>query len=331
MGNSPFYVANNEKELLAILREVKDFKQRAPVIRTAPADRKNPVKSPRIETVPNDGVFTVFVGGGHANNAKRDLNDAADFGYHCAEHNWRIVTGAGSVEGSMGAVHTGFVQYHLDKLRGKSLSKADKEVLNGFIMDANTGRYDAERLILDRPDFVDKLADEGYIPRKMFYGYSMKPLLEMESPSGKPPPGITYLDAGNRVRRLKGLLAPGTKIFLSGGFGTDEEFEATVKQHIDARKRKQQGVANDDSFSDGTPDNDGTMIVYNRNGRLDRLLRNYGLLGNDPITIRKRKEYNIDIVDSLEQLKEKADTRGGTWLERVWGPPDESRRQRPQR
>lgn len=316
MGDKPFYVANTDAELKDTLSLLKDVKQRAPVIKTPSLGGDHSIKKPLMDRVKNDGVFTVFVGGGHANNSKRDLEDATAFGYYCAQQGWRIVTGAGSIEGSMGAVHTGFIQYHLDNLRTTPGKEAIKASLSEYADGA--GRWDAEKIILENPGLVDNLADKGIIPRDMFYGYSMKPLLEMESPSGLQPPGITYFESGNRVRRLAGLLAPGTKIFLPGSIGTDEEFEETIKQHLEARLRKKQGgIANDDAFADGTPDDQGTMIIYNRNGHLDRLLRNYGISGGDPVASTKRAKNNIIIVTSLEELQQVSKSTADNWLNRI--------------
>lgn len=69
------------------------------------------------------------------------------------------------------------------------------------------------------------------------------------------------------------------------------------------------------------------MIVYNRNGHLDRLFRLYGLLGDDPITQAKRKMHNIQIVTSLDELKNNSDERAKTWLQRVGGDAAEEKQQ----
>lgn len=312
MGDTPFLVATDDAQLRAHLEEIKQLKQRAPVIRKrSMTDAVSGYKDRLPETVKPDGVFSVFVGGGHNNNSRRDLEDAHDFGYFCAQKDWRIVSGAGSIEGSMGAIHTGFIQYHLDSLKDKTGEKAkDARTMLRDYLAPQTGRYNAEELILQRPALIEKLADRGIIPRKMFYGYSMAPLLKMENPSGSPPPGITYFESGNRARRLNGLLAPGTKIFFPGSIGTDEELEESIKQHVDARLNKDKTVpSKQTAFADGTPDDGGAIIIYNRKGHLDKLLVNYGLLGNDPITKAKRKAHNIHVVDSLAELKDVVVTR----------------------
>lgn len=296
MGEPPFRVASTDDELKEVLAQIKDIKQRAPIISTPRRPHDERVQ-PLPAHVPADGTFTLFIGGGHANNSKRDLTDAKDFGYHSAQHGWRIVTGAGSVEGSMGGVHTGFVQYHLDQLQQAPGNDEVKQYLQKY--NNRQDQFDAENLILAEPSYVEELAEKGHIPREMFYGYSMKPLLEMESPSGAQPPAITYFDSGNRVRRLSGLLAPGTKVLLPGSVGTDEECEESIRQHLQGRAGERMAH----SFTDGTPKNQGQLIIYNRKGHLDKLLQHYGLAGDDPVATTKRKHNNITIVTSLNQLK----------------------------
>ncbi|NBO19246.1 MAG: hypothetical protein EBV03_08500, partial [Proteobacteria bacterium] len=186
----------------------------------------------------------------------------------------------------------------------------------------SNGRYDAEAVLYENPALVDKIADAGLIPRNMFYAYNMEALLKMESPSGQEPPGVTYFEAGNRTRRLDALLASGTKIFLRGGIGTDEEFEETIRQHVEARKRKlgkggHPPVANDTAFSDGTPDTDGTIIVYNKAHSLDKLLAHYGLLGEDPVALAKRETYKIKVVTELADLRDVVSATATKWQNRI--------------
>lgn len=311
----PFDVAYNDKQLKRILEKLKDMKQREPLV--VPPRHEESAPETVLQKVPNDGTFTVFIGGGHANNSKRDIEDAIALGYHCAANGWRIVTGGGSLEGSMGAVHTGFIQFHLDKLQAASGHEELKAEFKKY--KKADGCYDAEQVIEHCYDALEKMAQDGLIPRKMFYAYSMDPLLKMESPSGKQPPGVEYAEAGNRVRRLEALLAPGTKIFMRGGIGTDEEFEETVRQHVEARRRKMGGngrrpVANDIAFADGTPDTDGTMIVYNKAHALDKLLSHYGLLGEDPVTLAKRETYRIKVVTEMSQLRDAATCVANGWV-----------------
>jgi len=335
MGDAPFYVAHTDEELENLLTVIKDVKQRAPIVQLLHSQADS--DDTPLSKVPADGTFTLFIGGGHANNSKRDLEDAKNFGHMCAKNGWRIITGAGCLEGSMGATHTGFIQYHLEQLQeteGYDEIKAQlaapltvsvktnsaengKEESKTIAFVDDKGAFIAENIILYKSDLIEQLANDNLIPRDMFYGYSLKPILEMESPLGgdKPPPGITYFEAGNRVRRLQGLLAAGTKVFMPGSIGTDEEFEETVKQHLEARLRKEQtGAANESMFSDGTPDNQGTIIIYNRNGHLDKLLEHYGISNStDHFARMKRETYNIKIVTSLKELKEASMVTEASW------------------
>ncbi|MEQ1789740.1 MAG: hypothetical protein ABL857_04785, partial [Rickettsiales bacterium] len=309
-GEMPFYVANTNQEMRDSLVLLKDIKQRAPLIKRMKIEKEFTEASP-IEKVPNDGVFTLFIAGGHANNSKRDLEEGKALGYHCAQQDWRIVTGAGSVEGSMGTIHTGFIQYHLDDIKGKNLLSAEiKKDLEEY-KDKN-GKYDAEEVIRHKPDLLEKLADNGLIPRDKFVCYSMKSLLEMESPSGNAPPATKYIEAGNRVRRLDALLATGTKVFLPGSVGTDEELAESIKQRLDAAA----GKTNGKTFSDGTADNAGAIILYNRNHHMDNLLNYYGLTGRDGNTVKKK--HNIIVIDEDIGLVKKASSEiAKTWLDKV--------------
>lgn len=321
IGKNPFIVVNKDNELEKTLVLLKDVKQRAPVIKEVQEVYDNK-KYEELQKVPSDGKFTVFIGGGHANKSKLDQEEAKELGYMAAKNSWRIATGAGSIEGSMGAVHTGFIQYHLDKLQKKndlSLSQANKLIKKEFDkFKDKDGKYDAELIIEECPKFLEKLADNGQIPRNMFIGYSMKPLLEMESPSGKQPPAITYHEAGNMIRRLDALLAPGNKIFMPGSIGTDEELEDTIKQHINAIKlKKKSGVSGGNVFSDGTPDDKGTITIYNRGNIFDKVLRHYRLLGDDPFTEARKSAYNIKIVNSLDELKEVSKENAGSWADMI--------------
>ncbi len=318
MGERPFYVATTNEELKDTLVLLKDLKQRSPHIKKINFQEQIKSEKSKIKKVPNDGVFTLFVGGGHANNSKRDLDDAQSFGYQCAKQNWRIVTGGGSLEGSMGAIHTGFIQYHLDQLQNKNDKKTQdyKEKIKEFILPS--GKYDAEEVISKKPELLEEMAEKNLIPRDKFWCYSMKPLLEMESPSGNPPPATTYFEAGNIIRRLDGLLSPGAKIFLPGSIGTDHELEETIKQHLEAKRLQiETKSANNNVFTDGTSDKEGRIIIYNRNGHLDKVLNHYNLLGNDPITARRKDSYNVTIVNSLEELSQTSKKVAATWVEKI--------------
>lgn len=308
----PYVVVRSDKEMRRALIRIKDLSQREMVVKPDDESRDDPKQKKPLEPIPNDGVFTVFIGGGHANNPMRDIEDAKNLGYFCAKNGYRIITGGGSVEGSMGATHTGFVQYYLDELQKSDKHQDIKAEIREYF-DETKKRYDAEQLILDRPELVDKMADMGIINRKLFYAYSMKPLLEMESPSGKEAPGVTYCDAGNRVRRLSALLSSGTKIFMRGGVGTDEEFEETIRQHVEARTAVAGNGKEKRIFADGTPDDGGAIIIFNKDGHLDKLLLHYHLLGDDVITQKRRERYNIKIVTGQEELREAVRETEGKW------------------
>ncbi len=316
MGDLPLYIVNSNAEMKRVLNEIKDVRQRTPIIKKHHEKVHKVSYKPNIGSVPNDGTYTVFIGGGHATNSTRDLTDAKNLGYLCAEKGWRIVTGAGSVEGGMGSVHTGFIQYHLDQIEKSEGNEYFKGQFTRYL-DEN-GHVDAEKMILKNPRLIDEMAGEGLIPRDMFYGYSMVPLLEMESPSGNPPPGITYFEAGNRFRRLQGLLDTGTKVFMPGGFGTYEELEETIVQHLRATEMKAQtGSANNNAFTDGTPDDQGNIVIYNRNGNVDKLLDHYGLLGDSEQAVKMRKDNNIVVISSLESLKDTSIALASSWKERL--------------
>lgn len=399
LGDLPFFVAHTRGEMRRHLKEVQTMVRLAPRINKRESQRE----LPEVMQIPPDGVFTLFIGGGHENNTKQDLEEAFDLGYQCAKNGFRIVTGAGSVEGSMGATHTGYIQYHLDQIQNDKMAYAmdaigrefnkrgnvqyDEESIREVVNEVQrqsqnadlisqisdlkagglveelaknllndpgilpgeqlsrksweimqlkqtlealppdkfpqgpAGQYDAENIILEKPELLNDLADKGYIPRSLFYGFSMQDLLKIENPTGYPPPAITYSDAGNLSRRLQYLLAPGTKVFMPGSVGTDQELEYSIAQHLEGRSRKASGAANDSFFKDGTRDDDGIMIIYNRGGNLDAVLKHYGLMdenhqpGEESLAERAiREKYNVVVVDTAEDLHRAVLTRATNWL-----------------
>ena len=312
IGEPSMMVANNDDQLKNYLELVKDLKQRAPIAETDAEENKKPESVPLPAKIPHDGKFSVFIAGGHNNNSAEDISDAKALGYYCAQKGWRIVTGAGCLEGSMGAVHTGFIQYHLDNLRDKA-----NPALNDFQDLFKHYDYDAQDIIKNHANELEELAKMKFIPRDMFYGYSMEALVKMESPLGNPPPAITYHDAGNMPRRLECLLAAGTKVFLHGGIGTDQEGNKTSKQHTAALKRKSSGVANNTSFADGTPDDQGAVFYHNRAGFYDKLLNEMNLGGEGPIAKANRRKNNVSITRKMETLLAGLDIRAKSWEERV--------------
>jgi len=319
IGDFNMHVAETEDQIFGLLREQKNIMQRRPQINNKEYKKKyDDVKD--IEKAPDDGRFTLFVGGGHANNSKRDVEDAFKLGYHAASKDWRLVTGGGMLEGSMGATHTGFVQYHLDQIGPKELTEkisedTQKELIS-FYENGGNKKYNAEKILQNNPKLIDELADKDLIPRDLFYGYSMDSLLKMESPTGNFPPAITSQDTINEERRLTGLLAPGNKIFLPGSVGTDKEITRSIEQLLEEKE----SVADNDNrkerlFSDGTADKDGFIAIHNRDGIFDELLSSYGLRGDGERAKSLREKYNIVISDNVDELIDKIDERANKWTD----------------
>ena len=327
MGDLPFLVAKTSEDMENYLLNVQKIKGFAPTILHAQAEEET-VQLPA--AIPNDGVFTVFIAGGHANNNKKDMQDAFDLGYLCAKEGWRIVTGAGAVHGSMGSVHTGFIQYHLDNLEeraehlGISIPIKISAKLNQY-KNFSDGKYDAETIIEKNPQIINKLADlanaEGktLIPRDKFYGYSTDSLLKIESEDGNPPPGITYGETGNLPRRLDRLLQASTVVILSGSVGTDQELDEAVYKHDMKRS-----ASNDECFADGMPGNEGMIIVDNRNKKLGKLLHHYGLQLDDPETDLRKSANGIAVIQPGDEpnkmeaiLKERAKVVETFWRKRI--------------
>lgn len=302
-GEFPFLIANTDQEMESHLQLVKRVTQRQPKVYAQPVTA-NP-EGTKVDTLPNDGVFTVFIAGGHGNNSKADRRDGFNLGYMCAEHGYRIVTGAGSVDGSMGSVHTGYIQYHLDRIiSGKSKTSASlmKELEKPEYRNSS-GKISAETIISNNPSLIDRLADNGNIPCDMFYGYSMKSLLKLESVSGEAPPGITYFETGSVAQRIHHMTQAGTKIILPGSVGTDEELTNAMAQHLAARK-----TANDFSpFSDGTPKDAGVIIVYNPRNVFGSILKHFNLIDDKGRTTKTAKENNIIIINSMEKMHDSID------------------------
>ncbi len=315
-GEQPFLVANTDSELEKHLKFVKRVTQRAPKIgnhiETKPFDPLS------IDMVPADGRFTVFIAGGHNNNSKRDQEEAKKLGYMCAQNGFRIITGAGCIEGSMGAIHTGFIQYHLDRIVSEQEDLPEFLRRNLDIKEYKTedGRYNAEALITANPALIDKLADKGFIPRDMFYGYSMKNLLKLESVSGEAPPGITYFESGSLANRIYHCLQAGTKIIMPGGPGTDEEFAEAIHAHLEARKAANNYAA----FSDGTAKDDGHIIVYNRDHIFDTILMHFNLIDNKGRSTKAARDNHVIVINSSKKLQEATGDRAKNWQGAVANP-----------
>ena len=198
-------------------------------------------------------------------------------------------------------------------------------------------QFDTEDLILQYPQLLNDLADLGYIPRDMFYAYSTQPLIDMESPNQQWPCATFCQDTGNRVRRLDGLMSTGTKIFMPGATGTDEEIIHAFKQALE--ERQADVAANDNSpYADGTPECQGKIILYNReimqtvrdqqghitqqpHGMFDGILQTYGLMKPDrSLNISALETYGIKVVSSLEATKDTVNARNSqtvSWRQKL--------------
>jgi predicted Rossmann-fold nucleotide-binding protein len=242
---------------------------------------------PLLKFAPKDNVFTVFIAGGHANDSAQDIADAKELAKFCAAKGYRIVTGAGALRGSMGATHTGFIEYHLEHMKvPRSLSLELKEYKN------EDGTFQTERLIRENAELVNKLTDGEYIPRDMFYGFSVDSLLKMEGLKGEAPPGITYTDTGNRVRRMQALLDPQTAVIMPGGPGTLEEIVETLDKKLNPKN-----AAYNPKMK---------VIIYNNEGRFSKILEHYGIYGDDYSPKAKREMHDITVINggrSIEDIK----------------------------
>jgi predicted Rossmann-fold nucleotide-binding protein len=280
LGDFPFIVANSENELTALLNEYAAISKQATIVPQS-EDRKD-IPQEEIIPIPQDGITSVFVAGGHANNNKRDKEQAIELGYYLASEGYRIVTGGGQIDGSMGGVHTGFVQYHLDQLQQHVptiLSENHKQALRDH-------QFNAETLILDRPDVIDALAEAGYIPANMFFSYSTEDLMRMENPNGElNTAGGTHQNVANRLLRLDEMLKADISVVLSGGIGTYEEIDGWIRRE---RERSSGEIAANDNH----PTTPKTLIIHNQDNFYDALLMHYGLMD-------KTGHYNKVALDNM--------------------------------
>jgi predicted Rossmann-fold nucleotide-binding protein len=309
IGDLPITIANTDERLDDAITTIRNIKQGSPLTaQNYDADEAKEQKNKPIALAPNDGVPTFFVGGGHHNNTPKDLREAEQLGYFLAEQECRVVTGGGCLEGSMGATHTGFIQYHLDQLTKdvRAFNSLDDDALlaiKGFI-NHDSGKVNAKKMIKEAPEAINMLADtllEGrsIIPRNMFHTYSMESLVKLESAIGEPPPGVTHKNCDNLPIRLTGLESPGNKIFEPGSIGTDQELFYAREQH---RLGRESIAANNNGvFSDGTNDKDGNIIIHNREGLFDDLLERLGLGGTSPEAIARREKENITVVSTPKE------------------------------
>ncbi|TAE82242.1 MAG: hypothetical protein EAY76_03375 [Alphaproteobacteria bacterium] len=286
MGELPFIIAHDDASFARIVEEQRRLVGASHIVHTPPPAYPTDHKRAEFDVEALYEPQTVFIAGGHANNSKQDRAEASALGYHLAQQGLRIVTGGGQLEGSMGGIHTGFVQYHLDC--------AMREGLPDDLMEqVRTYRYyctqrqqrclDVESIIEERPELINELADRGYIPRDMFYAFSTDPLVKMESPNGIETTGARYVDTINRIPRLDALMMPRTMIFMPGGVGTDEELLHALRDKLAWHTMI---PANDEAARDAA---DTTLIIYNRTirdageekGQIDGLLEALNIYHRD--------------------------------------------------
>ncbi len=306
IGEFPVMVANTDEQLQSVVSE------QAAILESSKFITKEVIK-----LVPNDDIVNVFVAGGHNNNSRQDLQEAHDLGYSLAEQGMRIVTGGGQIDGSMGAVHTGFIQYHLDQLQkpdAMTTLTIQAPELRGQLQDyIKDGHYDAEELITEQPDLLEHLANLQFIPREMFYAYSTQALIEMESPNNQVPPAVTYQDTVNRVLRLDALKAADAVAVMPGGYGTDEEVLELFRSEIIPRLEAT-------AAGNEVEDYQKKLILYNRNGQIDGFLQALGLVDEDMLPKQALLELiNVDIVSSQLEVKNNIVDfqRSGSWEGRL--------------
>jgi predicted Rossmann-fold nucleotide-binding protein len=287
IGDFPFLVANSKSELNLLLNEYAAITKQSSV-----------VPQQEITPIPNDGKTSVFVAGGHANNNKVDKEQSIELGYYLASQDMRIVTGGGQIDGSMGGVHTGFIQYHLDKLDKRNLNISDNH--NQALFD---NQYNAEKLILDRPDVINALTQAGYIPSDMFYSYSTEDLMKIESPNGQlETVGATHQNVANRLLRLDNMLIADISVILSGGIGTYEEIDGWIRKKLE--DSFDVVAANDNRYSP-----EKTLIIHNQDGFFDALLNHYGIMKKDGSYNKDAlSTLNIKIANNPQQLEIAIDT-----------------------
>ena len=288
IGDFSFVVAESDEELETLLNEYKAIVRQSKIV----------PKSEDITPIPDDGIMSVFVAGGHANNNAKEREEAIAMGKFLASQNIRIVTGGGQIDGSMGGVHTGFVQYHLDKAQNHenfaSLPSYIKEALHNF-------NYDAENLILDRPDVIDALAEAGIIPAKMFISYSTEALMKMENPNGQlKTAGGIHQNVGNRLLRMDNILPADISLIFPGSTGSYEEIDNWVNNWVrnSLDDKLNRPYANDNNQKPAPQ-----MVIYNEEGYYDAILQSFGLMNADrSINEGPMQANNILIINDWREL-----------------------------
>jgi hypothetical protein len=314
MGELPFIVAHDDASLSRIVEEQRRMIGASKIVHTPPQAYPEDHEPTMVDSNILYDAQTIFIAGGHSNNSKQDRAEACTLGYELAKEGLRIVTGGGQVEGSMGSIHTGFVQYHLDcAMRDGFPRDLLEDVAPALYFDTHQQqqRLNAELLIEEHPEIINKIADRGFIPRDMFYAFSTEPIIKMESPNGMPTVGAHYVDTINRIRRLDALMMPRTMIFMPGAIGTDEELVHALKENI-AWHRLQ--PANDEPARSGAAT---TLILYNRTirdageekGQIDGLLEELNiykrddtgaLIPNEEVCIAS----NIEVIRTADTQKQ---------------------------
>ncbi len=229
-----------------------------------PADNDN-AASHELEAI-NPKQFSVFVGGGAANNYLGYKEIANAIGRKICKEDWVLVFGAGHLEGCMGATHTGYMEKYLEKQLGDEAKRnlimniiddmiAENIVEKGLGEDlANNYRTEIlncmqyqngikyslvnyEKLSLQAPEIAKALIDptnEAHLEtlgsltaQRKIVGYSMNYLLQSEG-TGEAPDGVYYQEAGNMQRRMEEMLKADVLTFTAGGQGTMQELVEAV-------------------------------------------------------------------------------------------------------
>jgi hypothetical protein len=284
IGDFSFVVAESDEELETLLTEYKAIVRQSKIV----------PKSEDITPIPDDGIMSVFVAGGHANNNAYEREQAIAMGKFLASQNIRIVTGGGQIDGSMGGTHTGFVQYHLDNAQNHAnfadISGEHKRILANF-------NYDAEELILRHPDVIDALAEAGIIPAKMFISYSTDALMKAENPNGQlKTAGGIHQNVGNRLLRMDNILPADVSLIFPGSTGSYEEIDNWVRRNLENKLNRPYANDNNEKLAP-------QMVVYNEGGCYDAILQSFGLMNaNRSINEGPMQANNILIINDWQEL-----------------------------
>lgn len=319
-GKIPLEVVNKGESLEKVLHEAENSPRQQ---RTLHVDKEHFIRREKqVEPVPDDGIFTVAIFGGHANNAQICKKEAYEVAYYAASQGWRVVTGGGVVEGPMGAAHTGFIQYHLDRLREDiKAGYYSKNELDYYRIDElyseEGGRYDAEEIIEKDPQLLELLADANIIPKDLFYAYSTDYFLKSESFNEQPPPAVTFFDCGNIQVRLKHLMNHHLGIWMTGSFGSDQELQAKIEINQKGDEAAYAGLGES-----------GPAIVHNRGEVYNETLKINGIdpddrdssIGKAGIMLSNDKNGVADIsrvTKGAEKVFAASGKRAASYVQRV--------------